>query len=374
MAKQLSLATSLISFSSNSIENFSLMSSSVASSSSPDGFATFAAFRTVFQSLPSADHALAAEARARQSELTKPAGSLGRLEELAIWLAAWQGRHPPRLERPLALVFAGNHGVTAQGVSAFPSAVTHQMVANFKAGGAAINQLCRAYGARLDVIALDLDHPTADFTTAPAMSEAECCAALSAGWQAVAESDVLLLGEMGIGNTTAAAALAAALFGGDGGVWCGPGTGLDAAGVGRKALVVDRALARHRDALGDPLEVLRRLGGRELAAIAGAVSAARVKRIPVILDGFVATAAAAPLFRLMPGALDHCCAGHVSAEPGHRRLLENLGLRPLLALDMRLGEASGAAVALGVLKGAVAAHNGMATFAEAAVSGKIEGA
>jgi nicotinate-nucleotide--dimethylbenzimidazole phosphoribosyltransferase len=350
------------------------MSSSAAASSPPDGFATFAAFRAVLQSLPSADDVRAAEARARQSELTKPAGSLGRLEELAIWLAAWQGRHPPRLERPLALVFAGNHGVAAQGISAFPAAVTHQMVANFKAGGAAINQLCRAYGARLDVIALALDHPTEDFTTAPAMSEAECCTALSTGWQAVAESDVLLLGEMGIGNTTAAAALAAAFFGGGGGVWCGPGTGLDPAGISRKALVVDRALAHHRDALGDPLEVLRRLGGRELAAIAGAVSAARVRRIPVILDGFVATAAAAPLFRLTPGALDHCCAGHVSAEPGHRRLLEKLGLRPLLALDMRLGEASGAAIALGVVKGAVAAHNGMATFAEAAVSGKIEGA
>ncbi len=318
-----------------------------------------------------ADAARGDEARARQGELTKPAGSLGRLEELAIWLAAWQGRHPPSLERPLALVFAGNHGVTAQGVSAFPAAVTHQMVANFKAGGAAINQLCRAYGARLEVIALDLDRPTADFTAAPAMSEAECCTALAAGWLAVGDADVLLLGEMGIGNTTAAAALAAALFRGDGTAWCGPGTGLDAVGVGRKAQVVDRALAAHRDALGDPLEVMRRLGGRELAAIAGAVAAARHKRIPVILDGFVATAAAAPLFRLAPGALDHCIAGHVSAEPGHRRLLEHLGLAPLLTLDMRLGEASGAAVALGVLKGAIAAHNGMATFAEAAVSGKI---
>lgn len=347
------------------------MSSSPVADSSPAEFPTLAAFQSRVQSLPAADAARGAEARARQGELTKPAGSLGRLEELAIWLAAWQGRHPPSVERPLALVFAGNHGVTAQGVSAFPAAVTHQMVANFKAGGAAINQLCRAYGARLEVIALDLDRPTADFTAAPAMSEAECCAALAAGWQAVADADVLLLGEMGIGNTTAAAALAAALFQGDGTAWCGPGTGLDAAGVGRKARVVDRALAAHRDALGDPLEVMRRLGGRELAAIAGAVAAARRKRIPVILDGFVATAAAAPLFRLAPGALDHCIAGHVSAEPGHRRLLEHLGMAPLLALDMRLGEASGAAVALGVLKGAIAAHNGMLTFAEAAVSGKI---
>lgn len=328
--------------------------------------------RLRLRSLPGPDLAAAAAARARQAQLTKPPGSLGRLEELASWLAAWQRRHPPGIERPLCLVFAGNHGVVARGVSAFPGEVTRQMVANFAAGGAAINQLCRAYGAALEVIPLDLDRPTADFTEAPAMSEAECTAALATGWRAVKPGhDLLLVGEMGIGNTTAASALAAALFGGGGADWAGPGTGLDSAGIGRKALVVDLALAFHGQALADPLEALRRLGGRELAAICGAVAAARRLGIPVLLDGFVATAAAAPLAKLAADGLDHCLAGHVSAEPGHRRLLQALGKEPLLALGMRLGEASGAAIALGVLRGAVAAHRGMATFAQAGVSAKL---
>ncbi|MGO8865467.1 MAG: nicotinate-nucleotide--dimethylbenzimidazole phosphoribosyltransferase [Alphaproteobacteria bacterium] len=338
----------------------------------PIEISTLADFRGRVLAFAAPDAAAAEAARAREAQLTKPAGALGRLEELAIWLSAWQGRHPPSLERPLCLVFAGNHGVVARGVSAYPGAVTRQMVANFAAGGAAINQLCKAFGAALEVIALELERPTADFTAAPAMSEAECAAALDAGWRAVKPGhDVLLLGEMGIGNTTAAAALAAALFGGDGADWAGPGTGLDGAGVKRKAAVVDEGLRRHGSALSDPLEALRRLGGRELAAICGAVAAARTAAIPVILDGFVACAAAAPLAKLAPTALDHCIAGHVSAEPGHARLLSALGKVPLLSLGMRLGEASGAALALGVLRGAVATHCGMATFAEAGVSGKI---
>lgn len=337
----------------------------------PGAIESLDGFRAEVRNFRGGDLAAAEAARARQAQLTKPAGSLGRLEELAIWLSAWQRRHPPTLDNPLCLVFAGNHGVTARGVSAFPSAVTRQMVANFAAGGAAINQLCKAYGAALDVIPLDLDQPTADFTVAPAMSEVECRAALNAGWNAVKPGhDILLVGEMGIGNTTAAAALAAALFGGSGADWAGPGTGLDASGVGRKAKVVDAALAFHGRALAEPLEGLMRVGGRELAAICGAVAAARARQIPVILDGFVATAAAAPLYKLNAEALDHAVAGHVSAEPGHGRLLRALNKEPLLALGMRLGEASGAAVALGVLRGALAAHRGMATFAEAGVSGK----
>ena len=337
---------------------------------SPATIATLAELRARVLAFPAA-HAPAAEAaRAREAVLTKPAGALGRLEELAVWLAAWQGRHPPSLEHPLCLVFAGNHGVAARGVSAYPGSVTRQMVANFAAGGAAINQLCKAFGATLEVIALELDRPTADFTTAPAMSEAECAAALDIGWRAVkAGHDLLLVGEMGIGNTTAAAALAAALFGGRGANWAGPGTGVDTAGLARKIAVVDAALEHHGTALADPLEALRRLGGRELAAICGAVAAARAGSVPVILDGFVACAAAAPLAKLAPGALDHCLAGHVSAEPGHARLLAALGKPPLLSLGMRLGEASGAALALAILKGAVATHCGMATFAEAGVSG-----
>ncbi|HUC62126.1 MAG TPA: nicotinate-nucleotide--dimethylbenzimidazole phosphoribosyltransferase [Alphaproteobacteria bacterium] len=346
-----------------------MIDSTVAARTAPK---TLAEFRARLRALPGADIASADAARAREGQLTKPAGSLGRLEEIAIWLSAWQHRHPPSLDNPLCLVFAGNHGVVARGVSAFPGEVTRQMVANFAAGGAAINQLCKAFGATLEVLPLELDRPTADLCEAPAMNEAECGAALTLGWNAVKPGhDALLVGEMGIGNTTAAAALAAALFGGSGIDWAGPGTGLDKSGVSRKAQVVDQALAFHGRALADPLEALRRVGGRELAAISGAVAAARFHSIPVILDGFVATAAAAPLHKLEAGALDHAIAGHVSAEPGHKRLLDALDKAPLLTLNMRLGEASGAAVALGVLRAAVATHCGMATFAEAGVSGKI---
>jgi nicotinate-nucleotide--dimethylbenzimidazole phosphoribosyltransferase len=318
--------------------------------------------------LEPADAAAAKAARTRQMRLTKPPGSLGRLETLAAWLAAWQGRDPPALGRVAALVFAGNHGVSARGVSAYPAEVTAQMVANFRAGGAAINQLCRAAAAELAVVPLDLDRPTQDFCTGPAMSEAECVDALNRGIEAVPDVDLLALGEMGIGNTTSAAALCAALYGGEASLWAGPGTGLDAEGVARKAAVIERALAHHRPALNDPLEVLRRLGGREIAAIAGAIFAARHRRIPVLLDGLVAGAAAAVLHRLAPDALDHVQAAHRSAEPAHGRLLEQLGLRPLLDLDMRLGEASGAALAILLCRAALACHTGMATFADAGVS------
>ena len=307
-------------------------------------------------------------ARTRQQQLTKPPGALGLLEGLAIWLAAWQGREPASLERVGVLVFAGNHGVTARGVSAYPAAVTAQMVANFSVGGAAINQLCGVASATLDVVPLDLDRPTADFCVDAAMSADECVAALNRGITAVAPLDLLAIGEMGIGNTTSAAALCAALYGGDGASWAGPGTGLDHAGVERKARVIDLALARHRDALGDPLEILRRLGGREIAAMTGAILAARGHRIPVLLDGLVAGAAAAVLHAQAPGVLDHVQAAHRSAEPAHGRLLERLGLRPLLDLDMRLGEASGAALAILLCRAALACHAGMATFADAGVS------
>ena len=321
--------------------------------------------------LPVADRASAEAAAARQARLTKPPGSLGRLEALAQWLAAWQARHPPRLERVRIAVFAGNHGVVAQGVSAYPAEVTVQMVANFRAGGAAINQLARAMGAELVVVPLELERPTADFTRAPAMSESELSTALDTGAAAVEPGlDLLCVGEMGIGNTTVAAALAAALFGGKGPDWVGRGTGVDDAGLARKAAAVDAALAQHGAALADPLDALRRVGGRELAAIAGAVLRARELRIPVVLDGFVATAAAAVWDKAQTHGLAHCVAGHCSAEARHARLLEALRLKPILDLGMRLGEASGAAVAIGILRAAVATHTGMATFEEAGVSDK----
>ena len=318
--------------------------------------------------LPSYDDAAAEAARARQMELTKPPGSLGRLEDLAEFLAGWQGRARPAIERAQALVFAGNHGVCAQGVNPFPQEVTAQMVANFERGGAAINQLCVLNGAELSVVALDLDRPTADVTQAPAMTEAETLEAMRRGAAAVdPEADVLILGEMGIGNSTIAAALAHAVFGGDAKAWVGRGTGSDTPAIAHKAEVVARAVALHEGATG--LQILAALGGREQAAICGAVIAARLARIPVLLDGFICTAAVAPLHAARPGLLDHCLIGHASAEPGHRGMTEAMAKRPILDLGMALGEGSGAALALGVLRGALACHNGMATFAEAGVSG-----
>ena len=329
--------------------------------------------RTLLADLPGPDEEMTRAAGRRDAQLTKPPGSLAGLENIAAWMAGWQGAHPPRADDIRALVFAGNHGVAARGVSAFPPEVTAQMVANFAAGGAAINQICDAVGIRLEVHPIALDDPTADFSRAAAMTEAECIDAVAFGMGKVPDdADLLCVGEMGIGNTTAAAAICLALYGGAAEDWVGPGTGIDAAGRRRKAAVASAAIATHGAALGDPLEVMRRLGGRELAALAGAVLAARRKRLPVILDGFVACAAVAPLYAANPGALDHCLVGHRSAEPGHGRLLERLGKTAILDLGMRLGEASGAALAAAVVKAAVRVHAGMATFAEAGVSPKSD--
>jgi nicotinate-nucleotide--dimethylbenzimidazole phosphoribosyltransferase len=332
-------------------------------------FASLSEFKTVLMEMPIADAKAASDATERNGQLTKPPGALGRLEELAIWYASWRGVAAPSLDAPQVVVFAGNHGVTAQGVSAFPAEVTEQMVMNFQHGGAAINQLCKAFGATLDVIALNLDTPTNDFTTGPAMSEAECVAALAAGWNAVdANADLFVAGEMGIGNTTSAAAIANALFGGNAGDWVGRGTGVDDAGVENKARVVTAGLAANPAAIENGLETLRCLGGRELAAMAGAIASARAKSIPVILDGFICCAAAACLEGAVSGSLDHCVAGHQSNEKAHKALLAHLKKEPLLSLGLRLGEGSGGALAIGVLKGAIACHSGMATFAEAGVT------
>lgn len=330
-------------------------------------FDTLEGFRGALAAAPGPDQTARAAAQARQGQLTKPPGSLGRLEDLAVWLAGWQGREKPVVERPQILIFAGNHGVAARGVSAFPPEVTVQMVGNFRAGGAAINQLARIAGASMGVHALHLDRPTADFTESPAMSEAEVVEALRVGWDAVdPAADLLVVGEMGIGNTTSAAALACALYGGAAEGWVGRGTGVDAAGLVRKAAVVVAGVARHAGA--EPLETLRCLGGREIAAMAGAMARARVLRLPVILDGFIACAAAAVLDRAVPGALDHAVAGHRSAEGAHGALLAQLGKEPLLDLGLRLGEGSGAALAIAILRAAAVCHSGMATFAEAGVS------
>lgn len=332
-------------------------------------YSTIADFENALTHLPGPDEAAVAAARARQAQLTKPAGSLARLEEIAIFFAGWQGREKPRIERGRAVVFAGNHGVAVHGVSAFPVSVTAQMVANFQAGGAAINALAGAAGLELRVVALELDRPTEDFTSGPAMSEADCLSALSEGAASLEEGlDLLVIGEMGIGNSTAASALSTRSFGGDAASWIGPGSGVDGGGITRKQAVVERALAFHEEAPHSAFETLRRVGGREIAAMAGAVLRARQLRIPVILDGFICCAAIAPLAAQTREITAHCLAGHCSAEPGHARLLERLGLEPLLQLGMRLGEGSGAAVAAVVVRSALAAHGQMATFAEAGVA------
>ena len=331
------------------------------------GFDDLDGFRRILARAPGPDAEAAEGAAARNAQLTKPPAALGRLEDMAAWYAAWRGDPRPAITAPQVIVFAGNHGVAARGVSAFPAEVTVQMVANFRAGGAAINQLARLAGARMDVHALDLDRPTADFTQGPAMTDAECLAALQCGWDAVdAGTDLLVVGEMGIANTTAAAAIACALLGGEAADWTGRGTGVDDSGLSVKTQVVADGVARH--AGGDGIDMLARLGGREIAAMAGAIARARELRVPVILDGFICCAAALCLAKTQSTALDHCIAGHLSAEGGHGRLLSALGKDPILSLGMRLGEGSGAALAIQVLKGAVACHSGMATFAEAGVS------
>lgn len=336
------------------------------------------------------DRAMAEAARQRQEQLTKPPGSLGRLEELAIRLAALQGRDRPRLEKPWVTVFAGDHGVVEEGVAAYPQAVTRLMLANFVNGGAAISVLAREVGAHLEVvdagtlgggamagvISARAGQATANLAREAAMTTDQLAIALEAGRQAVERAltsgaDLFIGGEMGIGNSTAAAALACALLGLPGRELAGPGTGLDRPGVARKAAVIDRALALHGfPAPGAPVEeALRRLGGFEIAALVGAYIACGQAALPALVDGFIATSAALAACRLHDGVGEWLLFSHASAEPGHARMLAALGARPLLDLDLRLGEGSGAAAALPLLRLACALHAGMATFAEAGIRG-----
>ncbi len=327
--------------------------------------------RALFPLLPPASETCVADVRARDRELTKPAGALGRMEELVEWLAAWQGRSTPSISRPLVAVFAANHGVAARGVSAYPQAVTRAMMENFAAGGGAINQICATYDLGLKVFELALDIPTDDITQGPAFDEAGCAATVAFGMEAIAGgTDLLCLGEMGIANTTVAAAIYHGLYGGSAADWVGRGAGVDDAGLARKIAAVEQAVALHRPHLADPLELLRRLGGREIAAILGAILAARMERVPVILDGYVSTAAAAILHAISPGSIDHCLAAHVSAEGAHAEVLRRIGKKPLLDLGMRLGEGTGAALAAGLVRAALACHRDMATFSQARVPGK----
>lgn len=333
----------------------------------------FADIVELLVAVPDGDDKAVAAVRERDAQLTKPPGSLGKLEGLVEFLARWQHRSQPRLDNPMVTIFAGNHGVTEQGVSSFPREVTAQMVANFTNGGAAVSQICAMHELNLRVFELALELPTGNITREPALDDKMCAATIAYGMEAIAGNpDLLCVGEMGIGNTTVAAAIFAALYGGSGADWVGRGTGVDDAGLARKAAAVDAALALHRDALTDPLAILARLGGREIAAILGAIISTRHQHVPVIVDGFVATAAAAIAHAVNPAAIDHCIFAHVSAEQGHQRALAAMGKPALLQLDLCLGEGSGAALAAVLVKTALHLHNNMATFAEARVSGKID--
>ncbi|VAV86804.1 Nicotinate-nucleotide--dimethylbenzimidazole phosphoribosyltransferase [hydrothermal vent metagenome] len=331
----------------------------------------FKDIRGLFDKFPEIDQVSINKVQARDAKLTKPPGSLGRLEEIAEWLAGWQAQYPPKVDRPVTVVFAGNHGVVAQGVAAYPAEVTAQMVTNFQTGGAAVNQICETFGAGLKVFELALEIPTKDITREAAMDEATCAATIAFGMEAIADNpDLLCIGEMGIGNTTIAAALCHGLYGGTAAEWVGPGTGVDRDGLARKVDAVERAVTLHKGHLDDPLELLRRLGGREIAAMIGAILAARTGNIPVLIDGYIATAAAAVIHAISPTGLDHCIAAHCSAEPAHAKLLEKIDKVPLLNLGLHLGEGSGASLAIGIVQAAANLHNGMATFEQAGVSDK----
>ena len=330
---------------------------------------SFAAIKEIVAEFPTSVREVGIEAQLRQAQLVKPKGALGRLEILAEWVSTWQAHHPPTMTRVCVQVFAANHGVTIHNVSAYPAEVTSKMVEIFQKGGAAINQLCHNANAELRIHAFPLSMPTDDFTQGPAMSQEACCQAVAVGMEMVDDGlDLLCLGEMGIGNTTSASALCCALFGGETRGWVGAGTGLDAAGLGRKEQAIIKALkVNNIEQLEDPLQILQCLGGYEIAAIVGAIISARRKSIPVLLDGFVTTAASSVLFKLDAHALDHCLVAHRSAEQAHGHLLTILDKEPLFDFAMRLGEGSGAALAIPMIRGAIACHTQMFTFKEAGI-------
>lgn len=328
--------------------------------------APFDDIRDLLADMPAADEAAVAAVKARQASLVKPVGSLGRLEEIVAWLAAWQGKAEPTVNRPVVAVYAGNHGVAAHHVSPNPPEVTRQMVETFAAGGSAINQICLAHGLGLKVFDLALDQPTGDITREDALSERDCAATMAFGMEALAGgTDLLCLGEMGVGGSTAAAAVYNALYGGTAADWVDGGATSDNACMIRKRTAVAVAVTFHQGRVGDPLAILRCLGGRELAAMAGAILAARRQRVPVIVDGYTPTAAAAVLHALDPGAIAHCLFAHAGGEAAHPGILARLGVTPLFSLGLRIGEGVGAALAAGMVKAALATHTGMVTSAKA---------
>jgi nicotinate-nucleotide--dimethylbenzimidazole phosphoribosyltransferase len=323
--------------------------------------------RSLLVDLPGSDEVSRAAVAQRAASVLRPTGALARLDDVAAWLAAWQRTERPAVEEPHAIVFAADHGVAAAGVSAYPAEVTVAMLDALEKGAATASAMATALGVTLDVVDAGVGKPTGDLRVEPAMDVLRFDETVQLGVDAVRRAhgtDLLVVGEMGIGNTTAAAAVAATLYDEPAVEWCGRGTGLDDAGLARKIEAVDACRARVRARATDPIEILREAGGTELAAIAGAIVEARRRSIPVVLDGYVVTAAVAPLVIASPGALAHVIAGHRSAEPGHGRLLDRLGLRPLLELDLRLGEGTGALAAVPLVKVAAAAVVDVATFQE----------
>ena len=315
--------------------------------------------------MPPGDHDAANAVRTRAADILRPAGALARLDEVAAWVAEWQGTPTPAVRKPAALIFAADHGVAAAGVSAYPIDVTAAMLAAYRAGKSTVSAFAAVAGATVDAIDVGVGRPTGDIRFESAMSPERFDEACAAGRQAVEQldADLLVLGEMGIGNTTAAAAVAAALAGGEIEAWVGRGTGVDDEGLQRKRDAVRLAVERIAG-MTDPLDVLREVGGAELVAMSAAIVAARLRHLPVVLDGYVVTAAALPVALSRPGAIDHCLVGHCSSEPGHRRLLDRLGKHPLLDLEMRLGEGSGAMAAVPLVAMACAGITEVPTFGE----------
>ncbi|WP_375609524.1 MULTISPECIES: nicotinate-nucleotide--dimethylbenzimidazole phosphoribosyltransferase [unclassified Bartonella] len=320
-------------------------------------------FRALLTNLPVADEFSIILAKKRQKNLTKAQRALGKLGDIAVWYAGWRGTEKPIVTRPLVAIFSGNHGIVEENVTPFPQSMTQRMVQNFASGGAAINQICIAYDLGLKIFDLALEYPTMNITKDAAMDERSAAATMAFGMESIAGgTDLLCIGEMGIGNTIIASALCLALFGGDVEEWTGHDMESEGDFYQRKIAAVNAAVSLHKEHLNDPFEIMRRLGGREIAAMVGAILAARMEKIPVILDGFVATAAAAILYKMHPKALDHTLVGHVSSEKVHRKLLQKIGKEPLLDFGMRLGEGTGAAIAAGIVKAAVLTHAQMAVL------------
>ena len=326
---------------------------------------TTAELRDELEMMPPRDDQSSAALRDRVDDILRPKGAFERLDEVAVHMAAWQRSSSPGVEQPAAVIFAADHGVAADGVSAYPSEVTAAMLAAFEAKKATVSALAVVAGATVSAIDVGVGRPTANLRTEAALSHERFVEAFAAGRTAVGEldTDLLVLGEMGIGNTTAAAAVTAALVGGEPAEFVGRGTGVDDAAYSHKVSVVAEAVARIWE-VSDPLEILREVGGAELMAIAGALVEARSRSLPVLLDGYIASAPALALHVIDPRLTQHCLAGHASAEPGHQRILDRLGLEPLLTLDLRLGEASGAMAAVPLIKMACAAVTEVPTFAE----------